>query len=54
MFVTQEMCDKAVVKYSWLLKHVPDWFVTQEQMDLWGDDNDNKDKFFEWYDGYKK
>ena len=25
---TEEMCNKAVCKDPWLLKYVPDWFVT--------------------------
>ena len=54
------MCEKPVKKYLWLLKYVPDWFVTQQQIDLWYDDGDHwdddndEDKCFEWYDGYKK
>ena len=27
-FKNREMCEKAVKKYIWLLKYVPDWFVT--------------------------
>ena len=29
-FKTREMCEKAVKKYLWLLKYVPDWFVTHQ------------------------
>ena len=40
------------------LQFVPDWFVTQGQVKIWHDDgdywDDGKDKFFEWYNGYKK
>ena len=69
-FKTQEMCDKAVKDDSSSLQFVPDWLVTQEQIDLWDDDtcfrwyddgkdkfiefNDDEDNFLEWYDGYKK
>ena len=57
------MCDKVVKDDSSSLQYVPDWFVTQQQIDLWYDGyydddrdhcTDDKDKFFEWYDGYKK
>ena len=58
-FKTQEMCDKAVKDGPYSLQYVPDWFVTQQQIKIWRDDNeywdnDDEDKFFEWYDGYKK
>ena len=36
---------------------VSDWFVTQEQINIWHDDDDvyyNDDGLIEWYDGYKK
>ena len=44
------------------MQFVPDWFITKEWRDMWydeyydddGDYWDEKDKFFEWYDGYKK
>ena len=54
--MTQEMCDKAVEEDSGLLEYVPDWLVSQQRIWLWGDDDYyyDKDKFFEWYDGYKK
>ena len=62
-FKTQEMCDKAVCKYPWLLEFAPDWFVP-EWVDMWFDDyydddcghwnDDDEDKFFKWFDGYKK
>ena len=32
------MCDQAVKYDSSSLQFVPDWFVTQEQIDLWDDD----------------
>ena len=64
-FKTQEMCDKAVKDDSSSFQFVPDWFITRKWVDMryddyyddggdhWDDDGD-KDKFFEWYDGYKK
>ena len=49
------MCERVVEKKSWLLKYVPGWFVTQQQIKLWHDEayywNDN---YLIWYDGYKK
>ena len=50
------MCDKAVEEDPGLLEYVPDWFVTQEHIDLWGDEDDyyDDDKLIEWNDGYKK
>ena len=63
-FKMQGICDKAVRDDSFSLQFVPDWFVTREGVDIWYDDyyddggfhwdNDDEDKFFEWYDGYKK
>ena len=29
---THEVCDDAVRRTSWLLKYVPDWFVTKQQI----------------------
>ena len=49
------MCNEAVKVDPWLLCDVPDWFVTQEQMDAWYDgDYWHHDEIIEWYDGYKK
>ena len=59
------MCDQAVKEDSSFLQFLPDWFVTREWMWMWYDDyydddgdhwdnDDDEDKFFEWYDGYKK
>ena len=37
------------------LQYVPDWFVTQEELKLWHDDNDcDDDELIEWYDGHQK
>ena len=55
-FKTQEMCDKSVMDYLFSWWYVPDWFMTQEQIDIWYDDdyvyNDNE--MIKWYDGYRK
>ena len=53
---TREMCEKAVKKYLWLLKYVPDWFVTQEQLEIWHDDVEycTDDGLIKWYEGYQK
>ena len=63
-FKSQEMCDQAVNEDSFSLQFVPDWLVTRDWMWMWYDDyydddgdhwdDDNDDKFSEWYDGYKK
>ena len=37
---TREMCDAAVREDSSSLIYVPDWFVTQQQVKLWHDDDD--------------
>ena len=46
------------------LRFVPDWLVIREGVHMWYDDyydgdgdywvTGGNDKFFEWYDGYKK
>ena len=50
------MCEKAVNRYLYLLRYVPGWFVTDQQMKIWhvNDEYCNDDKHIEWYDGYKK
>ena len=59
------MCDKAIKNDPSLFQLVPDWFVTQQQIDIWHDNDDfcndngdywddSKDKFFELYNRYKK
>ena len=52
-FKTQEMCNKAVRLF--FSQFVPDWFVIQQQIDVWYDDgyiyNDNE--MITWYDDYK-
>ena len=40
-FKTQKVCDDVVLRQSYFLQFVPDWFVTQEQLEIWHDkDND--------------
>ena len=50
------MCDKAVKDDPSSLQFVPDWFVTQEQIDIWYDDDYwyHDDELMEWYEGYKE
>ena len=36
---TREMCDEAVRDYLYSLQHVPYWFVTQQQIKIWYDNN---------------
>ena len=50
------MCEKAVKDDSSSLRFVPDWFVAQEQIDVWYDDDYwyHDDETIEWYKGYKK
>ena len=54
-FKAREMCEKAVKKYLWLLKYVPDWFVTYQQIKIWHDNDNycNDDELIEWHDSYK-
>ena len=55
-FKTQETWDATVREDSLCLKGVPDWFLKQQQVKLWRDDNDycNGAELVEWYDGYIK
>ena len=59
----QDMCYKAVKDDSSSLQYVPNWFVTRKWVYMWYDDyydddgdhsTDDEDKFFGWYNGYKK
>ena len=61
-FKTRTVCDQAVKEDSFSFQFDPDWFVTREWMSMWYDDycdgdhwdnDDDEDKFFVWYDGYK-
>ena len=53
---TEEMCNKAVCKHPWLLKYVLDWFVAEQQLKTWQDDDYycNNDKIIKCQDSYKK
>ena len=48
-FKTQKIRDKALKEDSSSLQFVLDWFVTQEQIDLWHDN-----KCYVWYGGGKE
>ena len=49
---TKGMCNKAVRSKPYTLRNILDWFVIQHLLKIWHDNDE--DKFFEWYDGYKK
>ena len=50
------MCEKAVKDNPFSQRFVPDWFVVQEQINVWYDDDywHHDDEMIEWYKGYKK
>ena len=49
------MCDKVAKDDPYSLQYVPDWFVTQQQIDVWDDDDcAYNDYLIERYDSYKK
>ena len=52
-YKTQSMCDKAVRGDSSTLQFISDWFVTQQQMFVWYDDDYcfHDDEIIEWYEG---
>ena len=52
----QKMCDKAVKNDPSSLRFVSDWFVTQQQVDVWYDDDYwyHDDEIIGWYNGYQK
>ena len=54
-FKIQEMCDDLVWGDPFPQQYVPDWFVKQQQIKIWLDDDyycDN-DKIIKWYGGYQ-
>ena len=53
---TQEMCIREFEVGLGLLKFVDDWFVTQQQINIWCDDDEYRDDdgLIEWYNGYQK
>ena len=50
------MCDKAVKDYPYSQQFFPDWFVTQQQIDVWYDDDYcyHDDEIIEWHNGCQK
>ena len=56
LLTMQEMCDKVGKDDPSCLQYVPDWFVTQRQIDVWYDDTYycNDYKMIKWNNGYKK
>ena len=48
---TQGMCIRTVEAVLGLLEYVQDWFVTQQQIKIWCDDDEYE--LIKWYDGYK-
>ena len=50
------MGNNAVRMDPWFLQSVPDWFVTQEQIDVWYADDDycNDYELIKWYEGHQK
>ena len=53
---TQKICDKAIKDDSSSLQFIPDWFVTQQQLVVWFDDDYwyHDDGIIEWNECYKK
>ena len=55
---TQKMCDDVVRRDSYSLQFVPNWSVTNEQINGWRDDDeycdDDDDELIEWYNGYQR
>ena len=47
---------QSVKKIPWSLNYVPDWFVTDEQLKIWRDDDKycNAYGLIKWYGGYQK
>ena len=52
----REMCKKAVQEDLCLLEYVPDWFVSNQQINIWHDNNSHcdDDRLIEWYVANKK
>ena len=52
----KKVCDEAVKSNPSSLQFLPDWFVTQQQMDVWYDDGYwyHNYEIIEWYNGYRK
>ena len=50
------MCIRTVQAGLELLEYVPDWFLKQQQIKIWRDDDEycHDDEPIKWYDGYQK
>ena len=50
------MCDDVVCRDPYSLQFVPDWFVTEEQIDVWYYDDGycDDDELIEWYNDYHR
>ena len=53
---TQKMCDDVVQRDSYFQQLVPDWFVIQEQLEIWHGDDEycTDDEIIEWYKRHEK
>ena len=53
---TQKICDDVAQRDSYSLQFFPGWFVTQEQLEMWHDEDDycNDLVLIEWYKRYEK
>ena len=51
----RKMCDNVVHRDPYSLQFVPNWFVIQEQLKIWHDDDEycDDDKLIKWYEGHK-
>ena len=51
-----KICNKAVWKGPSSLHYVPDWFVTQQQIKIWHDNDDysDDDRLIKWSEYYQK
>ena len=52
-FKSREMGNDVMIEVPLLLRHVPEWFVTQQQLRQFDDYYDNNG-YIKWYDGYQK
>ena len=48
------MCDDVVRRDPYSLQFLPDWFVTQQQRDIWHDEDEycDDDGLIKWCEGY--
>ena len=55
-FKTKKICDKAAGHDPFSLQYASDWFVTQQKLKIWHDDDDycSDDEIIKWHDGYVK